>query len=178
MSSEPRVVFLLVRRFADLQRASEEQVAYLSFLQRRSGGGVSEVLQGIWLDEKGVASLPSVLVLRDAEGAPRTVRVLETTGLNGIWTLCWLEAAARTVTRADLAAALLDCFGHKATGTAALAARFIPVFTQDMPECSIRQELRALELRYPGLVLPPIYLDGAGAMDLPPPESDPDRAPS
>lgn len=169
MPGEPRGVFLLVRRFADLQRANKEQLACLSILQRRSRGGVSEVIQGIWIDEEGVASLPSALVLPDARGARRTVRVLETTGLNGIWTLCRLEAAARSVARADLVAALLDCFCHKETETAALPARFIPVFTHDTSECSIRLEWRALDLRYPGLVLPPIYLDGDGAMRLPPP---------
>lgn len=178
MPSEPRGVFLLLRRFADLQRASEEQGAYLSILQRRSPGRVLEVIQGIWIDEAAVLSLPSALVLPDAGGERRTVHVLETTGLNGIWALCWLEKAARSVTRADLAAALLDCFGHKEAGAAALSARFIPVFTRNTSECDIRQELRALDLRYPGLALAPIYLDGDGAMRLPPHQSDPERVSS
>lgn len=97
---------MLLRRFADLQRVSEEQGAYLSILQRRSPGRVLEVIQGIWIDEAAVLSLPSALVLPDAGGE------------------------------------------------------------------------RALDLRYPGLALAPIYLDGDGAMRLPPHQSDPERVSS
>jgi hypothetical protein len=167
MPSEPRGVFLLVRRFADLERASEELAAYLSILHRRSPGSAPEVIQGIWIDDEGVANLPSALVLPGVGGARRTVRILETTGISGIWMLCWLEAAARTVARVDLVAALLDCFGHEETETATLAARFIPVFTGDTSEPSAREESRALKLRYPGLVLSPVYLDSNGALRLP-----------
>lgn len=169
MPSEPRSVFLLVRRFADLERASEDLAAYLSILRRRSPGSAPEVIRGIWIDEEAVANLPSALVLPDAADARRTVRILETTGINGIWMLCWLEAAARTVSRVDLVAALLECLGHDIeTETTTLEARFIPVFTGETPEPSAREELQALELRYPGLVLSPIYLDDNGGLLLPP----------
>lgn len=168
MTGEPRVVFLLVRRSADLQRASEELAAYLSILRHRSPSNAPEVIQGIWIDEEGVANLPSALVLPDAGGTRRTVPILETTGINGIWMLCWLEAAARTVSRVDLVAALLDSFGHEETETATLAARFIPVFTGDTSEPSAQEELRALDLRYSGLALSPVCLGGNGALRLPP----------
>lgn len=166
--NEPRSVFLLVRRFADLKRTSEDLAAYSSILRHRSPNSAPEVIQGIWIDEEGVANLPSALALPDAGGGCRTVRILETTGINGIWMLCWLEAAARTVSRVDLVAALLECLGHEGTETATLAARFIPVFTGDTAEPSAREELRALEVRYPGLVLSPAFLDGNGALRLPP----------
>lgn len=92
--------------------------------------------------------------------------------------LCWLEAAARTVSRVDLAAALLECFGHAAAETATLAAHFIPVFSDDTAEPSGREELRALEVRYPGLVLPPLHLDGDGALRLPPAQAQGGGTPS
>lgn len=178
MPSEPRGVFLLVRGFADLKRVSEELGAYLSILHRRSPGSAPEVIQGIWIDEEGVANLPSALVLPDEHGARQTVRILETTGINGIWMLCWLEAAARAVSRVDLVAALLECLGHEETETVTHAARFIPVFTGDTAESSTRQESRALELRFPGLVLPPIYLDGDGPLRLPLGQPHDGRTPS
>jgi hypothetical protein len=159
---------LLVRSLADLERISEELTVYLSILHRRSHSGAPEVIQGIWIDEEGVANLPSALALPDAGGGYRTVRILETTGINGIWMLCWLETAARTVSRIDLVAALLDCFGHEGTETATLAVHFIPVFQGGTPEPNAREELRALELHYPGLALSPVYLDGNGALRLPP----------
>lgn len=178
MPSEPRAAFLLVRRLADLRRASKELAAYWSILHRRSPGSALETIQGIWIDEEGVANLPSALVLPDAGGARRTVRILETTGINGIWMLCWLEAAARTVSRVDLVAALLECFGYLETETATLPARFIPVFTGDSSDRSAKSELHALEVRYPGRVLSALYLDGNGGLRLPQTLTDTQGEPS
>ena len=167
MPIEPRAVFLLVRHFADLERTGKELAAYLPFLHRRSPGSAPEVIQGIWVNEEGVANLPSALVLPDVGGARRTVRILETTGINGIWMLCWLEAAARTVSRVDLVVALLECFGYEETETATLAARFIPVFRDDTSERSAKDELHALEARYPGLMEHPHFRDSHGGLLLP-----------
>ena len=99
------------------------------------------------------------------DGARRTVRILETTGINGIWMLCWLETAASAVSPVDLVGALLDCFGHEDATT--LAARFIPVFAGNAPDSSVSAELQVLEARYPELVLPPIYQDAGGSLVLP-----------
>ncbi|MCK7578437.1 MAG: hypothetical protein MZV65_23650 [Chromatiales bacterium] len=166
MPSEPRGAFLLVRRLADLRRTSEELADYLSMLQRWSPGSTPATLRGIWIDEDGVANLPSELVLPDA-GGRRTLRILETAGINGIWMLCRLEAAAPSVSRIDLAAALLECFGYLETETATLAARFLPVFAGDTPDRSANSELHALEVRYPGLAPAAVHLDGHGGLLLP-----------
>ncbi len=79
--------------------------------------------------------------------------------------LCWLEAAASAVSRVDLVAALLACFGSEVATT--LTARFIPVFADDAPDSCVSAELQMLEARYPGLVRPPIYQDGSGSLVLP-----------
>lgn len=165
MPTESRSAFLLVRSDGDLERASEDLAAYLSILRRHSPVSDVETVQGIWIDEEGVANLPCALGLPDAAGARRTVRILETTGINGIWMLCWLEAAASTVSRVDLVVALLACFGHEDAAT--LAARFIPVFAGGAPNSSVSAELQMLEARYPGLVLPAIYQDASGSLVLP-----------
>jgi hypothetical protein len=89
--------FLLVRHHADLEQANEDLTAYLAILSRPSPVNHFATLQGIWVDEEGVANLPCALVLPDAGGAQRTVRILEATGINGIWMLCWLDAAASPI---------------------------------------------------------------------------------
>jgi hypothetical protein len=167
MPSESRGAFLLVRRLADLQRISEELTDYMSLLHRWSPGSTPETLRGIWIDEDGVANLPSELVLPDADGGQRTVRILETTGINGIWMLCRLEAADTSVSRVDLVAALLECFGYLKTETATLAARFLPVFADDTPNHRATSEFQALEVRYPGLAPAAVHLDEHGGLLLP-----------
>lgn len=176
MSSQPRYAFLLVRRTEDLSSAAEGLAAYLSFRSPRPLGGDCSAIQGIWIDEDGVANLPSALVMPDPEGARRTVRILETTGINGIWMLCWLEAVPRAISCSDLVAALLAYLGHEEAETAKLAARFIPVFPGDLTDAAAVDELRALEWRYSGLVLPSAYLDRDATLHLPGVRTDPKRA--
>ena len=168
MSNEPCCAFLLVRRLADLERAGREAAAYLSTLRRRSPAAALEVIQGIWIDETATANLPLALVLPDAAGASRSVRITEATGIEGIWMLYWLEASARTVSRVDLVAALGDCVGDGARGVAGSASRFVPVFNGDASEGRERAELRLLEARYPGLVRPAVCFAVDGDRVLPP----------
>ncbi len=165
MLTESRSAFLLVRNDVCLIRANEDLRVYQSFLRRRSPASGIETLQGIWIDEEDVANLPCALVLQDAAGARRPVRILEASGINGLWMLCWLEAAAGTVSRVDLVAALLACFGSKDATT--FAARFIPVFADGAPDSSVSGELQMLEARYPGLVRPPVHQDASGSLVLP-----------
>lgn len=164
MHSESRGAFLLVRSLADMQRINEELAAYLTILRRWSPGCASGAIRGIWVDDEGVANLPSTLVLPDACGVRRTVRIPETTGINGIWMLCWLEAQAATISRIDLVAALLERFDHEETDAAKLAVRFIPIFSGNAYGHSAKDESYALEARYPGLVLAPGYQDENGGL--------------
>lgn len=168
MSNEPCCAFLLVRRLANLERAGKEAAAYLSTLRRRSRSGALEVIQGIWIDEAATANLPLALVLPDAAGTSRSVRIAQATGIEGVWMLYWLEASARTASRADLVAALRDCVGDGARGVAAYASRFVPVFNDDASACCERAELRLLEARYPGLVHPAVCFAVDGDRVLPP----------
>lgn len=169
MPTEIRSAFMLVRRQADLERAKEDLSAYRSILRRRSPVHDFATLKGIWIDEEGVANLPAALVLPDADSARRTVRIPEATGINGIWMLCWLDALASTVSRDDLVAALLVCFGHDET--AKFTARFLPIVAGSAPDSNASAELKMLDARYPGLVLPPMHQDASG--DLIMPSADP-----
>jgi len=164
MHSESKMAFLLVRHLKDLKPANEELAAYLSILQRISSDTVCGAIQGIWVDDEGVANLPSTLVLPGSGGERCSVRIVETMGINGIWMLCWLETSADRVSRIDLAAALLERFYHEVTAPAKLAARFIPVFPSNRSSSSAKVELRALDACYPGLVLTPAYQDEDGRL--------------
>lgn len=157
----------MVRGLADLEHVGRDLSVYLSILRRRSPASAAELVQGIWIDEKGIANPPSALVLPSASGGGRTVHILETAGINGIWMLCWLDAPACTVSRVDLAAALLKCFGHEETEAATPAVRFIPIFSVDISERCAGDEMRVLDALHPGWMLSPAYRDGNGVLRLP-----------
>jgi len=154
MPIEPRSAFLLVRHLADLTRDRTGAAAYLSHLRRRADSRDGGALQGIFIDEDGAANLPDALVLPDADGGPRIVRVIAAAGINGIWMVCWLDTTATSVSRVDLLAALLECVGHDESSSRC-PARFIPVFADDAPEHHVRTELQRLQARYRGVVLAP-----------------------
>jgi len=120
MADEPRGAVLLVRSIADLGRAGEELAAFLSTLHRLSPDNVPELVQFVWIDEEAMANLPSELLLSGGSGPRRTVRILETAGINGIWMLCWLDAAASTIARVDLVAPLPERLGCEGKDPAAL----------------------------------------------------------
>jgi hypothetical protein len=165
MSYEARSSFLLVRSHADLVPAIEKVTAYFSFLRQRSSFSDYEAILGVWIDEEGVANLPCELILPGAAGTRRTVRILETTGVNGIWMLCGLDTAVNTLSRIDLVAALLEYFGHDDLDT--LHARFIPTISGYAPDASGYPELAMLEAHYPQLILSPICDEGSGKLVLP-----------
>lgn len=157
---------MLVRHPADLDREGTGLTAYLSHLRRRSATRDGEALQGIWIDEDGVANLPGALILPDGAGGQRVVRVTEAAGINGVWMVCWLDLTAASVSRADLVEALLECFGHDES-SATCPARFVPVFSCDAPEPHIKGELQRLRVRHPNVVLAHIFQDRAGRLVVP-----------
>ncbi len=166
MWTPSRSAFLLIRHPADLERERAGLTAYLSHLRRASATGGGDTLQGIWIDEDGVANLPGAMVLPDGEGRQRVVRVAEAAGINGIWMVCWLDATAASVSRVDLVEALLECSGHDES-SATCPARFVPVFSFDAPESGVKAELQQLRARYPTVVLAPILQDGSGRLIVP-----------
>jgi hypothetical protein len=163
MRTSSRSAFLLLRHPADLAPDRSELPAYLSHVRRRSATRDGDTLQGIWVDEDGVANLPEALVLPDGAGGQRIVRVIEAAGINGVWMVCWLDAPAASVSRVDLMEALLECFGHD-DSSASCRARFVPVFYADTPDHHIKAELQRLRTRYPGIVLAPILQDRSGRL--------------
>ncbi len=175
MPIHSRSAFLLLRHPADLDPNRAGLTAYLSHVRRRSTTRDGDTLQGIWIDEDGVANLPEALVLPDGSGGQRIVRVIEAAGINGVWMVCWLDAPAASVSRVDLMEALLECFGHD-DSSAACRARFVPVFYADTPVDRIKAERQQLRTRYPDVVLAPIVQDRSGRLVVPSGSAPRDRA--
>ena len=153
MTTEPRCTFALVRNLADLENASEMLTEYLSILRLSHSPARAEPVMGIWIDEQGVANMPCMLELRMPSGARREARILEATGVSGVWMLCWLEAPARTTSRAALLEALLEACGHQPQD--ASPGHFIPVFATDESDETAEAEMQLLQTLYPGLILAP-----------------------
>jgi len=163
--TEGRSVFALVRSLADLERASRELAGLLSALNRRGTPETATRLLGLWVDEQGGVELPGVLELGESADAARPARIVEATGVSGIWMLYFLEMPPHSVSRAQLLGALLrsaiDGREDPAPG------HFIPVFASDTQAGCVKAEMQALERRYPGLVLAPRYQDSrTGELDL------------
>lgn len=159
-SNDSSSAVLLVRSLQDLEQSNSHLATYLSIFSQRIAAGESAIPLVVWIDPDAVVNPPLTLKLPDRDDAQRTVPVTETTGITGIWTLCWLETAAGTVSLVDLATALLDHCSYE--DPAAYTERFTLIVPGDVPAGGVRAELQKLEARYPSLLLPPIYQRTSG----------------
>lgn len=154
MATESAPTVLIVRSFADLERASTEVTAFLALRQRHSPRMAALDILGVWFDEEDAMHPPSELLLSDAIGAQPAIPLREATGVGGIWMLCRLECAAGSVSRADLVAALLRSHARFATRNVARAACFMPVFASTTPERAQRAEMELLRAHPAPVVMP------------------------
>ncbi len=168
MLMEDRSIVALVRSPADLERACQELAGLLSAFRRRGGSAaMTGCLLGIWMDERGGVELPPVLELGESAEATRPARIVEATGVSGIWMMYFLEAPPRTVSRTDLLGALVRA-SVRGGGDPALC-HFIPVFARDRQSGSVQDEMQRLERCHPGLLLAPLHQDPhTGVLDWPP----------
>ena len=164
-------IFALVRGSADLARACEELGDFFSFRRRqRDQAPLAETLLGIWIEPRMAVEVPCVLTLRDQSAAGRPVQIRETTGLSGIWTMCWLETPGgedrNEVSRQDLLGALIESSGFGQEGVP--SGRFIPVFRSDAAPSEAQTEMRSLRKWYPHHMIAPLYQDPVtGRLSLP-----------
>ncbi len=154
---EPRGILALVRSLPDLERACEELSDFLSLRCQRNPTAIPDTLLGIWVDTHLAANTPCTLRLREWPTARRTARIGETTGVSGIWMLCWLEVPtrARAPSRGELLGALLEASMYDRE---ARQPWFVPVFPLYTPARDVNAEMQRLNTRYPNL-LPPLYQD-------------------
>jgi hypothetical protein len=149
-------LFALVRNLKELQYACDALSAF--FAQRRHYHPSSrETLLGIWVEEHWVADLPYILEWRSSQA----LRVRETTGVSGIWMLCWAETAAGAapMSRNILVKSLLKTFEHCRVG--ATSPNFIPVFDASAALGKMQTEMQPLAAAYQELLLSPLYQNPA-----------------
>lgn len=166
MLMQDRTTFALVRSLADVERACRELGGLLSVRHQRCPAAAT-VLLGIWVDERPMAGLPAVLALDEpaAVGA-RSARIVEATGVSGVWMMYTLEAPPPAVSRADLLAALVHARADEHGDM--MRGRFIPVFARCAAPYSVKAAVRRLERHYPGRLLAPLCQDSLGEAQKPP----------
>lgn len=164
---EQRAVFMLARSVEDLTRTRTDFAGLLSVLIQRGAPSIAEAMLGICIDAQAMANVPCELEINEFPKGGRTVRIVEATGVSGIWMLCFLDAPAGTVSRSDLLDALLNNFGREQEGFPLL--RFVPVFPYGASAVDEGAEVQLLKARHSALLLPSLYLDpGADAFYLRP----------
>ncbi len=84
---------LLVRDLADLERAGRDVAAYWRARRRRPLEAADRGLGDVRIDARATAEPPSVLEVSDGQGGRRTLPVVETVGVSGLWVVCWLDEA-------------------------------------------------------------------------------------
>lgn len=160
--------FAIVSRIDHLPRLLSD-LAGLSRLQPAHGATGIIRLAGVWIEQRPDREV-SALVLPDrlASGPLRVVTPLE---LSAIWAVC-------TTDRPDVSRGqLIDAILEATRGTAARhEGRFIPVFDDVQSLAHRHLEWQALNIRYPGIVLPPLAQLGSGVITVQP-LSDPFLAP-
>lgn len=155
--------FAIVRGFSDLVRACKEMGFFLSAawkLQEKDRFGPP--LLGIWLHPRMVAWPADEPTLGSRDDSEPQIRVVESTSLAGIWTLCRLQKAGGDgagISRQQLLD-WLTAAGEAHCGVDGVG-KFIPVFQQRAPHARVKMEAERLRQRFPEHALPPLFLNPA-----------------
>lgn len=143
----------MVRSLSDLERCRDDLSDFIEFRRLRDAATMPNDLLGILVDAVLVMDLPETLDIRLDPDRRRPARILEATGLFGIWTLCRFEIPDDLphLNRGMLLDALLAVPGRKDQDP---LIGFIPVLASGSGGGGER-----LESSYRDLVLPPLYQD-------------------
>ena len=151
--------FAVVRCPDCLERVCADLTAFNRHQAGRAGHVRREPFLGIWI-ERDHSSAPAQLQTPSHFAGGGDVRLSLTTEVGGTWALCLTESPR--VTRDALLSALL---ASRACQPPFVGGRFLPVFGDASREES-EAEWRQLATRYRNRVLPPLYEQGTGALDL------------
>lgn len=100
--------WLIVRDTGNVDAAYKQAMEMLDWIRQQEGSAAVDAIEGIWVDPRMAAQPPIVMSGRDISGKEMHLRILETTGLQGIWLLCRIEPdePGQEFDRADI----LDAF--------------------------------------------------------------------
>lgn len=155
---------LVVASDETVVRASQEVAAFLTFRRARLSPTDEERARsviGIWVDSTMVDAVPSVLDMPSAT-CHEQFHVRESIGMNGMWSLWWLD-----VKRADAATAV-DAVRESLIATLAAlrpprddgrVRQFVPVFDIDQHPLAIHVEMNRLRELFPRLIGEPVMWD-------------------
>lgn len=151
--------FFLVNNMASFQTMKDQMS---EFLAARVKNAVLESPLGIWLCPGWPRELPfAELPPGKSSATHRGMRIQETAGLEGFWTLCWLATRCGETCdepgRLELLGALIDSPDLGSQG--ASAGRFIPIFPCHMAPSIEANEMTQLESQYPQYLMPPVFQD-------------------
>lgn len=150
----------LVRSLEDIPHRSIGLNNFLLFKNQHGHAKPSERLLGIWLDPDMVADTPDSLGVRN-QGADQDIYIRETSGLQGIWTICWLGAADEKegdeISRLLLLDSLIERAEARQQGPP--SGRFIPVFHSNAAEFELKVEMGQLVEQNSHYVMPAWFQD-------------------
>lgn len=135
--------WLIVRNDADLETAWREANALLKAFQQVDDGKAGNAMQGIWVDPAMATQPPMELSTFSDSGQELRFKVLESTGLVGIWLICRIEAQdpAHTIHRRDILKALTES-SQKADSQA--SKQMAPVFSPVAEGFEVQAEMQCL----------------------------------
>lgn len=142
--------FALVRDPAFLTRATSDLSDFFAYQWQEQRVAPDQLL-GLWIEPHLFGALPPHLAPGGSGLRSRSSRIVESLGVTGIWTLCWIENPV--VLRTSLLEALVEA--SRRTGAPPGSGRFVPVFRSNAWESEVRADLEVLGDKG-ALVLPPL----------------------
>lgn len=100
--------WLIVRDTGDVDAAYKQAMEMLDWTRQQEVSSTVETIEGIWVDPGMAAQPPIIMSARDSSGKEMRLRIVETTGLQGIWLLYRIKSdePGQVFARADI----LDAF--------------------------------------------------------------------
>lgn len=121
-------LWLLVRDADGVDEAYGQASEMLTWVRQQDAGAGPGEIQGILVNAALATHPPAALSSRDSSGSEIRLHIRESTGLHGVWLLCWIEndEGGEPVDRASVIDALL---GAGEENSSRLPERMVPVLS-------------------------------------------------
>lgn len=153
--------FAVIRDSADLLPACNDLSEFLSHRLQQYPAAGPEPLIGLWLAPCLLEDLPAMMAMPGHGSPAQQIRVTESAGLSGGWTLYWLDPLTDIGTTRSSRQALLEALAAESAqeqGAPTSPVAFMPVFSADMETAAVVAEMTRLRDQY-AHVLSPVFQD-------------------